>query len=78
MDFVGKGFDGVPQERSGVHLAGLVVELDEGELRDTIDGEEHVELAVGVAQLAAVDVDVADRRLREAAALGHRLVGRQA
>jgi hypothetical protein len=42
------------------HLAGAVVELDVGELRDPIDGQEHDQLAVGVAEFAAVDVDVAD------------------
>ncbi len=67
MDLVRERLDGVLQERRGVHLAGLVVELDEGELRDAVDGEEHVELAVRVAKLAAVDVDVADRRLGKAA-----------
>jgi hypothetical protein len=36
------------------------VELDVGELRDPIDGQEHDQLAVGVAELAAIDVDVAD------------------
>ena len=77
MDLVRERLDRMPEEGCGVHLAGLVVELDEGELRDAVDGEEHVDLAVGVAQLAAVDVDVTDRRLGEATALGHRLAGRQ-
>jgi len=36
------------------------VELDVGELRDPVDGQEHHQLAVGMAQLAAVDVHVAD------------------
>ena len=36
------------------------MELDVGELRDAVDGQEHDQLAVGVTQLAAVDVDVAD------------------
>ena len=53
------------------------VELDEGEFRDAIDGEEHVDLAIGMAQLAAVDVDVADCRLCEAAALRLGLIDRQ-
>ena len=67
----------MPQEGSRIHLSSLLVELDEGEVRDAIDGEEHVQLAIGVAQLAAVDVDVADRGLGEATALRHRLVDRQ-
>ena len=77
MDLVGEGFDGVLQESSGIHLTGLHVEFDEGELRDAIDGEEHVDLAVGMTQLAAVDVDIADRRFGKAAALRHRFAGRQ-
>jgi len=36
------------------------MELDVGELRDAIDGEEHHEPTVGVTQVAAIDVDVAD------------------
>ena len=51
-------------------ISGVVAELDVGELRDPVDGEEHVELALGEAQLADVDVDVADRRLGELAPLG--------
>ena len=66
------------QKGGGIHLPGLVVELDEGELRDPIYSEEHVDLAVRMAQLAAIDVDIADHRLGKAAALRHRLAGRQA
>jgi hypothetical protein len=36
------------------------VERDVGEFQDPIDGQEHDQLAVGVVQLAAVDVAVAD------------------
>ncbi len=36
------------------------MELDVGELRDPVDGQEHDQLAVGVTQFATVDVDVAD------------------
>ena len=55
------------------------MELDAGELRDAVDGKEHVELAIGMPQLADVDVDVADRRLGEAATLrGGFLACRQA
>ena len=60
VDLVGEDLDHVPEEGGAFHLAGAVVELDVGELRDPVDGQEHDELAVGVAQLAAVDVDVAD------------------
>jgi len=33
------------------------------ELRDPVDGEEHVHLALGPAQFTSVDVDIANRRL---------------
>jgi hypothetical protein len=51
------------------HLGGGV-QLDVGELAHAIDGEEQVQLALGRAQLARVDVDVADLRLGEALPLG--------
>ena len=78
MDLVGESFNGVPQESGGVHLPGFLVELNEGELRNAIDGEEHVELAIRVAELAAVDVDIADRGIGKPAALGRRVADRQA
>ena len=56
------------QESRRIHLADLVVELDKGELRHAVDGKEHMDLPVRMSQLTAVDVDVADRRLRKAAA----------
>jgi hypothetical protein len=37
MDLVGEGLDRVAQEGCSVHLAGLVVERDEGELRDAVE-----------------------------------------
>ena len=36
-----------------VDLSGGVSELDVGELRDPVDGEEHGELALGQAQFTA-------------------------
>jgi hypothetical protein len=60
VDLVGEDLHHVPQEGRARHLAGFVVELDVGELRNPVDRQEHDQLAVGVAQLAAVDVDVAD------------------
>ena len=62
VDLVGEGLDHAPEEGRTCHLARLVVELDVGELRGPVDRQEHDQLAVGVAHLAAVDVDVADRR----------------
>lgn len=70
MDFVGEGFDDVAQEVSTVHLAGIRVELDIGELRDPVDRQEHVEFAFSKPQLADIDMDVADRRVCEPPALG--------
>ena len=52
--------DDVSEEGCAFHFPGVLVELDVGELRDPIDGQEHDQLAVGVAELAAIDVDVAD------------------
>jgi hypothetical protein len=36
------------------------MELDVGELREPVDGQEHDQLAVGMTQFTTVDVDVAD------------------
>jgi hypothetical protein len=58
-----------------MRIVGVLVELDVGELRDTVDRQEHMELAGGEAQLADVDVDVADRGLGEAAAPRALLLG---
>jgi len=54
------------------------VELDVGELGDPVDRQEHDQLAVGVAQLAAVDMDVADLVGLEPLALLSGLLDRQA
>lgn len=60
MDLVEECRDDVSEELCALRLACAFVELDVSELGDTVDGEEQDELAVGMAQLAAVDVDVAD------------------
>ena len=60
MDLIGEDLHGVAEEGRALHLARAVVELDVGELGNPVDGEEHDQLAVGVAQLAAIDVNVAD------------------
>ncbi len=77
VNLVREGRRDVPQESCVLHLAGAIMELDTGELGDAIDGEEHDQLAVRMAQFAAVDVDIANRGLRELAALRHRLACRQ-
>jgi hypothetical protein len=71
---VGEGGHDLAQEGGAVRLGVGVVEGDVGELRDAVDGQEHEEPALGQAQLAGVDVDVADPGLGEASALGGSLV----
>jgi len=51
VDFVGEGFDDVPQEVSAVHLTGILMEFDIGELRDPVERQEHVEFAFSEPQL---------------------------
>src|ERR687890_2171377 len=55
-----KGCDDIPEEGGAFHFPGMLVELDIGELRDPVDGEEHDEFAVGVGEFGAVDVDIAN------------------
>jgi hypothetical protein len=57
-----------------LHRSGCI-EGDVGERAHAIDGQEQVELAFRQAQLAVVDVDVADLCLGKALALGGRLFG---
>jgi hypothetical protein len=70
MELVAEGGDNAAQERGAGQHRGARVQLDVGKLRDAIDGEEHVHLALGAAQFADIDVDVSDRCLSEAPALG--------
>jgi hypothetical protein len=73
-----RGHD-LAQEGGPVHLGGGLEEGDVDELRDAVDRQEQEQLALGQAELADVDVDVADRGLREVLALGSLLlVPRQA
>lgn len=60
MDLVGEGLHDISEEGCPFHFSGAIVEIDIGELRDAIDSQEHHQFAVGVAQLAAVNMDVAD------------------
>lgn len=60
MDFVGHGVCEMAQEVTGAALLGLAVQLDEGELRGAVDGDEHVELALGGAQFGEVDMNEPD------------------
>lgn len=61
VDRIRHGRDEVPQELGCCHLASLQVQLDIGELRRSIDGDEEVELALGRLHLGNVDVEVTDR-----------------
>jgi hypothetical protein len=73
-----KGRDDVPEEGRTLHFAGVLVELDVGELRDAVDGQEHDEFAVGVSKFTAVDVDVSNIVSFEQLALFRGLARRQA
>jgi len=68
-----RGHD-LAQEGGPVHLGGGLEEGDVDELRDAVDRQGHEQLARGQAELAEVDVDVADRGLREVLALGSLLL----
>ena len=69
MDFVGEGGHDISQKSCSLLLSGAGVELDVGEFRDPVDRQEHDQLAVGVSQFAAVDVDIADLVALEPVAL---------
>ena len=70
VDLVGHGRDQVAQEVPGNASGGLLVELDEGELRGPVDPNEQIELALLGADLGDVDVKVADRIGLELAPVG--------
>ena len=73
-----KGRDDISEEGSTFHFPGVLVEFDVSELRDAVDGEEHDELAVRVAQFGAVDVDIANIVRFEQLALFRGLARREA
>lgn len=58
---VGHGADQVRQERCGRLDGGALLQVNEGELGDPVDGHEEVKLAFGGAHLGDVDVELADR-----------------
>ena len=70
VDRIGEYGDHLPQEGRPIHLGGRAVEGDVGELAHPVDGQEDVELAFRQAQLAVIDVDVADMGFGKAPALG--------
>ncbi|ESY52262.1 hypothetical protein X744_29585 [Mesorhizobium sp. LNJC372A00] len=61
VDFVGHGRDQPEQELFRDGDGGLLVQLDEGELRGAVDSDEHVQFALLGPDLGNVDVEVADR-----------------
>jgi hypothetical protein len=69
VDPVGKRLDDTVQECRAIQHLGSIVELDIGELRHAIDRQEHVQLAISQAQLAVIEVDIANRCLCELASL---------
>jgi hypothetical protein len=74
VDGVREHLDHLAQEGSAVQLGVGVEEGDVDELGHAVDRQEHEELARGQAQLADIDVDVADRSLGKALALGRLLL----
>ena len=75
VDGVWESGDDAAKKVCSVHLPRIVAELDVGELGDAVYRQEHDELALCQAQVAGVDMDVADRRTGEAAPFGG-LIGR--
>jgi hypothetical protein len=60
-DLVRDGGDQAAQEVSRGAARHLLVHLDEGELRRSVDGDEQVELALRSSNLGEVDMKLADR-----------------
>src|SRR3954453_14393725 len=69
VDRIREDDDHLPQEGGSIHLGGGVEEGDVGELAHAINGQEQVELTFAQAQLAVVNVDLADLGLGKALAL---------
>jgi hypothetical protein len=61
VDLVGDGRDQPQQEVSRDGGCGLLVQLDEGELRGSVDGDEHVQLALLGSHFRDIDMEVPDR-----------------
>jgi hypothetical protein len=61
MDLVRDGGDQAAQEVSRGAARHLLVHLDEGELRRSVDGDKQVELALSSSNLGDVDMKLADR-----------------
>jgi hypothetical protein len=61
MDLVRDGGDQAAQEVACGATRHLLVHLDEGELRRSVDGDDEVELALRSSNLGDVDMKLADR-----------------
>ena len=61
MDLIRDGGDQAAQEVPRGATRHLLVDLDEGELRRSVDGNDEVELAVSGSNLGEVDMKIADR-----------------
>ena len=61
VDAVRHCLEGSFKEAGGGGHVGAIEQLDEGELRRTVDGHEQVELAFGIAQLGDIHVEEANR-----------------
>ena len=69
VDGIGEGGHDLAEKGGTVQLGCGRQESDVGELGHPVDGEEHEELTLGQAQLADVDMDVADGGFGEALTL---------
>jgi len=61
VDLVGDGGDQPAQEVPGRAARHLVMQLDEGELRGPVDGDDEVESALRGSNFGEVDMEIADR-----------------
>ena len=61
MDLVRDDGDQAAQEVPGGAARHLLMQLDEGELRRSVDGDDEVELALRGSNLGEVDMKIADR-----------------
>ena len=62
VNLVGERIDHAAQEVGFVYLAKVIPELDIGKFGDSVNGSEHVELALGQAQLGNVNMHLANGR----------------
>jgi hypothetical protein len=61
LDLIRDGGDQPAQEVPGRAARHLLMQLEESELRGSIDGDEEIELALGCSNLGEVDMEIADR-----------------